>query len=187
MRIVAAAPGPDVLDLDHPQLTITDRGYQRFDLEGAAITFWAEDEPPPETLIDDARAARTLLNVVDRPSLCDFIAPAVVSQGDLTIAISTAGASPAMAKRIRMELERVFGEEYALTLDLLRRVRSHLAQSGADLPLRRSAVQRLVDSPVCRYLRDGRLGEVDRVLSETISPDVSMASLGFTRTPQGVS
>src|SRR5271155_3085501 len=76
-----------------------------------------------------AAEARTLgipINVADVPELCSFIAPAVVKRGALQIAISTSGASPAFAARIRRELDDRFGAEYALTLDLMRAARRRL-------------------------------------------------------------
>jgi len=78
----------------------------------------------------EAKAAGVFLNVVDRPALCSFIVPAIVSQGDLTLAISTGGASPALAKKIRYTLEQSFGPEYDLALRLLARVREQVVRTG---------------------------------------------------------
>ena len=83
----------------------------------------------------DAQSAGVLLNVVDRPGLCDFIVPAVMEQGDLVIATSTGGASPALAKRIRRDLQESFGPEYAEALRLLRRVRERLAARWRARPI----------------------------------------------------
>ena len=62
---------------------------------------------------DDAEKRAMLVNVVDVPPLCNFILPAIVRSGPLAIAISTAGASPALAKRMKREISELFGEEYA--------------------------------------------------------------------------
>ena len=93
------------------------------------------------------------LNVVDRPQLCDFIMPSVMERGDLVIATSTGGASPAMARRIRCELEEIFGPEYALALTLLRRVRESLAASSHTGAERQRIFNALVDSPLLDYIR----------------------------------
>jgi siroheme synthase-like protein len=64
-------------------------------------------------VFDDAEKRAMLVNVVDVPPLCNFILPAIVRTGPLAIAISTAGASPALAKRMKREVSELFGEEYA--------------------------------------------------------------------------
>jgi siroheme synthase-like protein len=64
-------------------------------------------------VFDDAERRAMLVNIVDVPPLCNFILPAIVRTGPLAIAISTAGASPALAKRMKREISELFGEEYA--------------------------------------------------------------------------
>ena len=64
-------------------------------------------------VFDDAEKRAMLVNIVDVPPLCNFILPAIVRSGPLAIAISTAGASPALAKRMKREISELFGEEYA--------------------------------------------------------------------------
>jgi siroheme synthase-like protein len=66
-----------------------------------------------EAVFDDAEQRAMLVNIVDVPPLCNFILPAIVRTGPLAIAISTAGASPALAKRMKREVSDLFGEEYA--------------------------------------------------------------------------
>src|SRR5262249_1709255 len=85
------------------------RPYHFGDLRGFSVAFAAtNDETLHEKIAAEAREAGVLLNVVDRPALCSFIVPAVVSRGDLTLAVSTGGASPALAKKIRQALEQQF-------------------------------------------------------------------------------
>ena len=72
---------------------------------------------------EDAERRAMLVNVVDVPPLCNFILPAIVRTGPLAIAISTAGASPALAKRMKREIAALFGEEYARLAVLLNEVR----------------------------------------------------------------
>jgi siroheme synthase-like protein len=70
-------------------------------------------------VFDDAERRAMLVNVVDVPPLCNFILPAIVRTGPLAIAISTAGASPALAKRMKREISELFGEPYAMLAVLL--------------------------------------------------------------------
>jgi precorrin-2 dehydrogenase len=84
------------------------------DLEGAFMVIAATDDSEVNIAVfDDAERRTMLVNVVDVPPLCNFILPAIVRTGALAIAISTAGASPALAKRMKREVAELFGEEYA--------------------------------------------------------------------------
>ncbi len=74
-------------------------------------------------MYEDAERRAMLVNVVDVPPLCNFILPAIVRSGPLAIAISTAGASPALAKRMKREIAALFGEQYARLAVLLNEVR----------------------------------------------------------------
>ncbi|CAA9321377.1 MAG: Siroheme synthase, partial [uncultured Gemmatimonadaceae bacterium] len=84
------------------------------DLEGVFMVIACTDDTDTNIRIyDDAERRAMLVNVVDVPPLCNFILPAIVRTGPLAIAISTAGASPALAKRMKREVTELFGEEYA--------------------------------------------------------------------------
>lgn len=84
------------------------------DLEGAFMAIAATDDSEVNIgVFDDAERRAMLVNVVDVPPLCNFILPAIVRTGPLAIAISTAGASPALAKRMKREVADLFGDEYA--------------------------------------------------------------------------
>ncbi len=87
------------------------RNYQRGDIRGCVLVYAATDDPKlHRELAAEARALGIPVNVVDVPELCTFIAPAVVKRGELQIAISTGGASPAFAARLRRTLEDQFGD-----------------------------------------------------------------------------
>ena len=84
------------------------------DLEGVFMAIAATDDSEVNIgVFDDAERRAMLVNIVDVPPLCNFILPAIVRTGPLAIAISTAGASPALAKRMKREISELFGEEYA--------------------------------------------------------------------------
>ena len=100
------------------------RPYATDDLEGALIAIAATDDTDLNIRVfQDAETRSMLVNVVDVPPLCNFILPAIVRNGPLAIAISTAGASPALAKRMKREIGDLFGEPYALLAILLNDVR----------------------------------------------------------------
>ncbi|HEV2774891.1 MAG TPA: bifunctional precorrin-2 dehydrogenase/sirohydrochlorin ferrochelatase, partial [Solirubrobacteraceae bacterium] len=84
------------------------------DLEGVFMVIACTDDTDINIRVfDDAERRAMLVNIVDVPPLCNFILPAIVRTGPLAIAISTAGASPALAKRMKREVSELFGEEYA--------------------------------------------------------------------------
>jgi precorrin-2 dehydrogenase / sirohydrochlorin ferrochelatase len=96
------------------------REYRAEDLDGSLIAIAATNDTDVNIRVfDDAEARSMLVNVVDVPPLCNFILPAIVRTGPLAVAISTAGASPALAKRMKREIGDLFGEPYALLAILL--------------------------------------------------------------------
>src|SRR4051794_18354571 len=100
------------------------REYERSDLEGTFIVIAATGDTDVNIRVfEDAERRAMLVNVVDVPPLCNFILPAIIRSGPLAIAISTAGASPALAKRIRDEIADEYGEPYARLAVLLNEVR----------------------------------------------------------------
>ncbi|MGH2942896.1 MAG: precorrin-2 dehydrogenase/sirohydrochlorin ferrochelatase family protein [Solirubrobacteraceae bacterium] len=96
------------------------RAYEAGDLEGTFLAIACTDDTEINIRVfDDAERRAMLVNIVDVPPLCNFILPAIVRTGPLAIAISTAGASPALAKRMKREVGELFGEEYARMAILL--------------------------------------------------------------------
>lgn len=162
------------------QITHQDRSYGSGDVAGFFLAYAAtDDEELHIKIAAEAAAAGVLLNVVDRPQLCGFIMPSVMERGDLVIATSTGGASPAMAKRIRRQLEEIFGPEYALALTLLRRVRESLAASPHNGAERQRIFNTLVDSPLLDYIRHGQRHDINALLAATVGNDISLAALGI--------
>lgn len=120
------------------------RGYRRGDIRSAFLVIAATgSEETNQRVAEEAMAEDKLLNVVDTPSLCNFIAPSVVKRGLLTIAISTGGASPAMAKEIRKDIQRIYGPEYARYLNFLRDARSKAMKEIPDKREREKFLKRL--------------------------------------------
>jgi precorrin-2 dehydrogenase/sirohydrochlorin ferrochelatase len=115
-----------------------------------------DDEAVNAHVAADARAAGVLVNVVDRPALCDFIVPSVVDRGRLLIAISTGGAAPSLARKTRERFQKEFGPEYAILLDALAEVRYRY--KSADLPesTRRKLFERLTEADIIAAAREGK-------------------------------
>jgi siroheme synthase-like protein len=115
VEVVAPAIGPELEALlGEGSIAWRARAYEPADLDGAFMVIAATDDSEVNIRVwEDAEARAMLVNVVDVPPLCSFILPAIVRTGPLAIAISTAGASPALAKRMKREIGELFGEPYA--------------------------------------------------------------------------
>ena len=155
------------------------RRYRRGDLRGAALAIAATDDDALHARIAaDAERAGVLLNVVDRPQWCTFISPAVLTRGDLTVAVSTAGGSPALAARVRDHIGQLLGPEYGRAVDILARLRRHLRARELSAAQRRRILRGLVDSDLLECLRAPDAAAVDRLLARHAGGNVSLASLG---------
>lgn len=120
------------------------RAFNTADLDGVFLVIAATNSRDVNAAIFDEAGRRNILcNVVDDPEHCDFYYPAVVRRGELQLAISTNGHSPALAQRIRRELETQFGPEYGEWLEQLGTIRKHLFASNIDPEDRRHLLHEL--------------------------------------------
>jgi precorrin-2 dehydrogenase/sirohydrochlorin ferrochelatase len=129
------------------------RPFRRSDPRGCALAVAATGDPRVDRVVAAAaRRWRALVNVVDRPQHCDFIVPAVLRRGELQIAVSTGGRSPAIAREIRRRLERFFGPEYG---ELISRAGEARNRARAKAPT--SAARIEAGERVARLVLAGRL------------------------------
>ena len=120
------------------------RAFESRDLEGMFLVIVATSSHEVNTRVfTEAHVRGILCNAVDDPPNCDFYYPAVVRRGDLQIAISTGGQSPALAQRIRQELERQFGPEYESWVAGLGKQREELAAADLDPEVRKRILHEL--------------------------------------------
>lgn len=112
-------------------ISVFRQNYEPRVLKGAFIAIAATNKKDiNQKVADEARKQGVLVNVVDNLGLSDFIVPSYFHRGDLTIAVSTTGTSPALARKIRGKLEQSFREEYASLTALIDEVRAELKQRG---------------------------------------------------------
>jgi siroheme synthase-like protein len=129
------------------------------DLEGVFLVIAATDDTDVNIAVfDDAEKRAMLVNVVDVPPLCNFILPAIVRTGPLAIAISTAGASPALAKRMKAEVSELFGEDYARLAVILNDARGWAKGTLPTYQDRKEFFEGIVngDPDPIQLLRDGQ-------------------------------
>lgn len=131
------------------EIKFLDREFKGNDLQGAFLVIAATDDPLLNRKVGEAAKKRGMLvNVVDQPSDCNFIVPSVVERGDLLIAVSTSGKSPALAKSIRERLSGQFGSEYEGFLLLMGRLRKEILSRGLSQEENSRLFNELVDSPI---------------------------------------
>jgi siroheme synthase-like protein len=164
------AAGADVLvvapDLgEMPRGAAVERRAVRLaDLDGAVLAVCATDDPAVNAaLAREARRRGVLVNVVDDPDAGDFTVPAVLRRGTLQVGVSTGGASPALAQRLRDELATRVGDEYGRLADLLAALREawepRAIAAGVPPAARRAAWHAVQDLPLLGLIRDGRADE----------------------------
>ncbi len=145
--------------------------YQTEHLAGKFLVIGATDDPNLNGKIGrEARERGLLCNIVDKPQECNFILPSLVSRGDLTIAVSTAGKSPALAKKIRQDLERVFPEIYGLYLELLGQIRNEILARNLSQQENQKIFQTLVDSPVLSWVESGNFEALYDLMDQLLDP-----------------
>lgn len=142
------------------------RKFQPEDLAGAFLVFAATDDRGlHDEIFRLCEEKNILLNVVDVPARCNFIMPSVLRRGELSVAVSTNGASPALSKKVRRELEKLFGDEYSLFLEWMQGARQAILKEIPEQKKRQAIFQRLVDSPVLELLKAGKKAEAEKVFS----------------------
>ena len=156
------------------------RAYAPGDLAGCRLAYVATDDPAVSRAVHEEATARGIwLNVADQPALCGFLAPAVVRRGELTVAVSTNGASPAMARLVRERLEAELGPEYAAALAILRRVRERLRAAGVAPEQARDVFLGLAGPALLEACRTGGAARVDGLLAGVLGPGWTLADLGL--------
>ena len=146
------------------------RPFQSGDCAGAFLVFACTDDPVVNARVaKEAQEIHALVNVADTPTLCDFYAPSVVSRGDLLIAISTGGASPALAKRLRQEIEQRVGPEYEELVRLCEEVRKEVHALVSDPQQRQRIFEQFLDSDVLELIRNGNRAGITALIERLLS------------------
>ena len=159
-------------------ITLELRAYRSLDLEGRFLVIGAtNDEQLNQQLSLDAEKQNMLCNIADRPAACNFILPAIVQQGDLVMAISTSGKSPAFAKKLRKDLERQYDEAYAVLLNLMGAIRSQLLMEKHAPEQHKPLFQQIIDSDIISWIQNRQLEEIDGLLLEVLGPGYSVDKL----------
>ncbi len=185
VRLVAPELNPATAALlPHDLVEHRARPFVQSDLEGAWLVFCATNiEQLNRAVAAEAEKRRVFVNVVDVPELCSFIVPASLRRGDLCLAVSTAGAGPAVARRLREGLEEQYGPEWGDYLRLMRTARQWVKDQGRPAEMNRPLFFALADSDLLARLKAGDLAGVDALLARILGPECSLAALGWPGPP----
>lgn len=143
-------------------------------LEGAFLVFAATDDAMLNRRVSQAAQQRGLLvNAVDQPADCNFIVPSVLTRGNLLIAVSTSGKSPAFARKVRVELERHFGEEYGFFLNLMGNLRKEILRLGLSQEENKRAFEVLVYSDLLQAIHQEKWDLASQIIEKVLGRPVS--------------
>lgn len=160
------------------RISLIRRPYRSSDLDGAFMVIGSTDDEATNLRIHaDAEARNLLCNIADQPRVCNFILPSIVQRGDLVIAVSTSGRSPAFAKKLRKELEKQFGDEYAVFLNLLGAIRKKLLAEDHAPEAHKPLFEALIDTDILDMIRDRRTDGINHVLKEILGNGYTLESL----------
>lgn len=176
VRLIAQeppAPPPDGVE-------VLVRPYRRGDLAGALLAFAATDDPQVNAAVaEEARAAGILVNVADDPQRGDFILPAVLRRGPLTLTAATAGASPALAALLRDRLAGQYGGEWEAVVAVIAALRRKWLTVSPNGEYNAEILHRLLEGGLPELLAAGDSAGVDGLLAEVAGAGISLEGLGI--------
>jgi precorrin-2 dehydrogenase/sirohydrochlorin ferrochelatase len=175
--LIVVEPDPDDdLIRDHEMsraITLHQRTFQSSDIQGTFLVVASTSNPEVNSQIGHLCHEQNILcNVVDQPGLCSLVWPSMVNRGDLALAVTTGGASPALTRRIREHLEGQFGPEYATWLKLLKLLRPAIIALGCSQRDNSSVFRSLTDNNVLEAIIRGDGPDLLALLQERLPPDL---------------
>ncbi len=156
--------------VEQGKITLFKRKYQKGDVNNYFLVIGATNiEKVNRSIAEDSLSRKMLVNIVDDPQKCNFIIPAVVRQGSLSISISTGGKSPLLAQKIRKKLESEFGPEYGDLVDIMGDLRPIIIHEISNINERKKIFSELVESDLLDLLRQGRKDDIKERVSHVLN------------------
>ncbi len=167
VTVIAPSVHSDIQAMDG--VCVEARLWREGDASGYALIFAAtNDEKLNAAVSCEAQSRAIPVNVVDDPDKCSFIVPSCVRRGDLLISVTTSGKSPALCKRIRLDLEKLYEPEFAEFVDLLGELRDAVKCKYSEQADREAAFGRLIDCGIMELLRSGERDQARKKALECI-------------------
>lgn len=181
VRLVSLEFHPAAKDLaGDPAVSLNQRAFEPGDFKGACLCICAtNDEATNRAVAAEAKKRGIFVNVVDVPQHCSFIVPASLRRGELCLAISTGGASPAAARWVRRSLEDRFGPEWGPYLRLMRKVRGHVLAGSTDSDANKALFTALAESELRLAVAGRDPAAVNRILESVLGHGHDLAMLGL--------
>lgn len=149
--------------------------YQETHLGDAFLVIGATDrDDVNERIARDARGRGILANIVDDPDSCDFILPALLERGDLVVAVSTSGKSPALARKVRDQMESCIGPEYETLTGIMGRLREMVTAKGLSGEENKKLFEAIVDSDIARHIREKDWIAVREIIQDLTGIDLDV-------------
>ena len=176
VRVISPEVVPELAELARAgKIEWQQKSYTAGDLENAFLVFAATDDPVTQAQVyRQAGREGQLVNVADDPEQCNFQVPATCRRGDLTLAVSTNGKSPALAAMIREELEGRFGEEYEVLLDLMAQLRNRLGRGDDTQAQRKKIYKKILHDDILEWIRAGETEKLRTHLEKVLGPEVKL-------------
>ncbi len=173
VQIISPDVTPGIEELsDNSQVTLVRRAYQAGDLEKAFLIIAATDDIDVQHHVHlEAEEREVLINVADVPQKCNFILPATVRRGDFTVSISTGGKSPALAKQLRMELEKQFGLEYEILVELLGALRNNILSEVRESGKTETVFHQLIHKEMVVWIKEGNWEAIENHIKSVLGND----------------
>ncbi len=164
---------------DKGAITLKKRSYRPHDIdESFFLVIGATADDKLNRLIHkDAERFNVLCNIADRPEVCNFILPAIVHRGDLVIAVSTSGKSPAFAKKLRQRLEKEYGDEYSEFLKLMGAIREKLLSAKHEPEAHKHLFEELISQGLVEMIKKGREDKIDALLVDLLGEEYRLSNL----------
>ena len=150
-------------------ITLVQRPYKTNDLEEKFLVIGAtNDETLNRRINADAEKRNMLCNIADVPDICNFILPAIIRRGDLCLAISTSGKSPAFAKKLKKDLEKTFGDEYAQFLMLMGEIRKKLLSTEHAPEAHKPIFEKLINHRLPDMIKHNKKERINQLLFDVL-------------------
>ena len=160
------------------EIKLKERPFQTTDLDDRFLVIGATDNQELNFNIHAEAERRGLLcNIADRPKACNFILPSIINRGDLIIAISTSGKSPAFAKKLRKHLEKEFGDEYTKFLNLMGAIRQKLLSQDHEPEAHKHLFEQLIERDLVQMLKNGDTDNINSLLLEVLGEGYELETL----------
>jgi precorrin-2 dehydrogenase/sirohydrochlorin ferrochelatase len=171
VRVMNSEFCPELLEMaEHGTIKLHQKAYEPGDLAGAFVVVAAatHDAQLAEAIWNETQERGQLVNIVDVPARCNFIVPSILRRGQLTIAVSTEGASPSLSKRIRQRLEGLFPAAYDTYMQLAVVARTHLRQHGISYAQRDDFFGEFFNSDILTLLAEDNASQALAITVELL-------------------